>query len=104
MKEGVLFPDGSAIGQSVTKQEGEKVLRYEVVGVAGDAKYENLRDLPPPTAYFPMTQDDNQMGTSYNAVVRMIGDREEAAELTQEAFTRALIEALEPHRPPILGP
>jgi RNA polymerase sigma-70 factor (ECF subfamily) len=31
-----------------------------------------------------------QLAVLYNAVLRMIGDREEAAELTQEAFTRAL--------------
>ena len=27
----------------------------------------------------------------YNAVLRMVGDRDEAAELTQEAFTRGLV-------------
>jgi len=43
------------------------------VGVVGDAKYENLRSLAPPTAYLPMSQDDGQMGPSYNAVVRTSG-------------------------------
>ncbi len=41
--------------------------------MVGDAKYENLREPAPPTAYLPMTQDDNQQGNSYNAVVRMSG-------------------------------
>jgi predicted permease len=69
----LLFSDRSAIGQSVTKHEGDKIFRYEVVGVVGNAKYENLRDPAPPTAYFPMTQDSDQMGSSYHAVVRMSG-------------------------------
>ncbi len=69
----LLFPERSAIGQQVTKHENDKTFHYEVVGVVGNAKYENLRDPAPPTAYFPMTQDDDHMGTSYHAVVRTSG-------------------------------
>jgi predicted permease len=69
----LLFPDRSPIGQTVTKHEGDTTFRYEVVGVVGDAKYENLRDPAPPTAYLPMTQEDDQQATSYNAVVRTSG-------------------------------
>ena len=69
----LLFPDRSPLGQFVTKHEGKATFEYEVMGVVGDAKYENLRSLAPPTAYLPMSQDDGQMGPSYNAVVRTSG-------------------------------
>jgi predicted permease len=69
----LLFPDRSPLGQFVTKHEGKATFEYEVVGVVGDAKYEDLRSLAPPTAYLPMSQDDGQMGPSYNAVVRTSG-------------------------------
>jgi ABC-type antimicrobial peptide transport system permease subunit len=50
-------------------------LQYEVVGVVGDAKYEELRSPAPPTAYSPMTQDDDaDRSRSYNAVVRVNGE------------------------------
>jgi predicted permease len=68
-----LFPDGNALGRTVTKQDGQTAVHYEVVGVAGDAKYENLREPAPPTAYVSMSQDENQLGTSYYAVVRTSG-------------------------------
>ena len=69
----LLFSDRSPIGQTVTKHDEDTTFNYEVVGVVGDAKYEDLRSPAPPTAYVSMTQDDDQMGTSYNAVVRMSG-------------------------------
>jgi len=69
----LLFPDRSPLGQFVTKHDGKTTTQYEVVGVVGNAKYEDLRSLAPPTAYLPMTQDDGQQGPSYNAVVRMSG-------------------------------
>ncbi len=69
----LLFPDRSPLGQTVTKRDGDKTFNYEVVGVVGNAKYEDLRSPAPPSAYVSMTQDDDQLGTSYNAVVRMSG-------------------------------
>ncbi len=69
----VLFSDGNPLGQIVTKEEGKTKTHYEVVGVVGDAKYENLREPAPPAGYISMTQDDAQMGTSYYAVVRTSG-------------------------------
>jgi predicted lysophospholipase L1 biosynthesis ABC-type transport system permease subunit len=66
----VLFPDRDAMGQTVTKRQGEKIFRYEVIGVVGDAKYEDLRSAPPPTAYVAMTQDSGDQTRSYYAVVR----------------------------------
>ena len=54
----VLFPDRNPLGQFVTKKEGEKTFKYEVIGVVGDAKYEDVRSAAPPTAYVPFTQND----------------------------------------------
>ena len=69
----LLFPGRSPIGQTITKRDGDTTYHYEVVGVVGDAKYENLREPAPPTAYLPMTQEEDQQATSYNAVVRSSG-------------------------------
>ena len=68
-----LFPDRNPLGQFVTKHDGKTTTQYEVVGVVGDAKYDDLRSVAPPTAYLPMSQDDGQMGPSYHAVVRTNG-------------------------------
>jgi predicted permease len=68
-----LFPDGNPLGQMVSKKEGDTTTQYQVIGVVGDAKYENLRLDAPPTAYLAMSQDDWSDGGSYNAVVRMGG-------------------------------
>ena len=46
---------------------------YEVIGVVGDAKYENLREPAPATGYAAMMQDDRH-SPSYFAVVRTDGD------------------------------
>ena len=69
----LLFPGGDAIGQVVTKHSGKETTSYTVVGVAGDAKYQDMRTAAPPTAYVVMTQDDKQQWLSYHAVVRIDG-------------------------------
>jgi predicted permease len=69
----VLLPDRDPIGQFVARQEGDKTLRYEVVGVVGNAKYEDLRSDAPPAAYLPLTQDDGKQSRSYYAVLRTSG-------------------------------
>ena len=69
----LLFPDLNPLGQFVTRREGKTTFQYQVVGVVGDAKYEDLRSPAPPTAYLPMTQDEGDQGPSYIAVVRTSG-------------------------------
>ena len=54
----LLFPNLNPLGQIVTRREGKTALQFEVVGVVGNAKYEDLRSPAPPTAYLPLTQDD----------------------------------------------
>ncbi len=69
----LLFPDRSPLDQFVTRHNGKTTIQYQVIGVVGDAKYEDLRSPAPPGAYVPMTQDDGGQGPSYNAVVRISG-------------------------------
>ena len=69
----LLFPDRSPIGQFVNTQLGEKTTSLEVIGVVGNAKYEDLRQDPPPSAYLPITQDNGMHVRSYNAIVRIDG-------------------------------
>ena len=75
------------------KKEGDKSFRYEVIGVVGDAKYEDLRSAAPPTAYVPITQGVLET-RSFSAVVRTDGP---AAPLV--AAAHALAEQIEPGIP-----
>jgi predicted permease len=68
----LLFPGRNAVGQTVNKRGGAGA-PYLVVGVVGDAKYEELRSPAPAAAYLAMTQDDQQQSSSYKAVVRIDG-------------------------------
>jgi predicted permease len=52
---------------------GPTRLHHEIVGVAADARFNNLRDEPPPTFYLPYTQFD-VLNNSY-FLVRAAGDR-----------------------------
>ena len=92
----LLFAGRDPVGHIVIKYAGDPPTRtpYEVIGVVGDAKYEDLRSAPPPTAYLPMTQDDGQHARSYHAVVRIDGP---AAPLT--AAVRMLINQMDPGIP-----
>jgi predicted permease len=71
----VLFPHEDPLGRIVKKSDGpiRPTIPYEVIGVVGDAKYENMREPAPPAAYVPMMQE-NRHSPSYYAVVRTDGD------------------------------
>ncbi|MGD0892724.1 MAG: ABC transporter permease [Terracidiphilus sp.] len=69
----LLFPDRSPLGQTITNKDDKTTLQYEVIGVVGDAKYEELRSPAPPTAYSTLTQNDGEESRSYNLVVRTKG-------------------------------
>ena len=95
-----LFPNGSPLGQTIINTQSKPVVRYEVIGVVGDAKYEDLRSAAPPTAYLPMSQDDGNQGPSYNAVIRTNGLPGPLADAA-----RSLAQGLEPTIPaPLLTP
>jgi hypothetical protein len=68
----ILSRDGNILGQTIQEHEGDKRTSYQVIGVVGDAKYEDMRSAPPPTAYMPMAPDD-QFSPSFSAVVRIDG-------------------------------
>jgi predicted permease len=71
----MLFPHEDPVGRIVKKSDGAipPSIPYEVIGVVGDAKYDNLRDPAPATGYAAMMQDDRHT-SSYFAVVRTDGD------------------------------
>ncbi len=51
---------------------GRRVEDSEVIGVVADAKYDRLREDPPPTMYLPMAQNRSASGGAF--VVRSAGD------------------------------
>ena len=66
----LLFPDQNPIGRHVTRENGKK--EYEVIAIVGDAKYNDLREPPPPSSYVSIAQNDEPM-YSYSAVLRVDG-------------------------------
>jgi predicted permease len=66
----MYFPGQNPIGRSIL-DEPAKTPR-EVIGVVGDARYDDLRTPAPPTAYLPITESKTQ-NPSYTAVVRVDG-------------------------------
>jgi putative ABC transport system permease protein len=60
-----FFGSGSAIGRRVTSAG----VTYEIVGVVGNAKYQDLRESVLRTLYIPWTQRDD--GTSYAYLLRV---------------------------------
>jgi putative ABC transport system permease protein len=66
----LFFPGRSPIGQNLLLESPKT--SYEVIGVVGDAKYDDLRTPPPPTVYPPITQGEKGK-PSYTAVVRVEG-------------------------------
>ena len=67
----LYFPGRSPIGQNILS-DPDKV-SYEVIGVVGDAKYDDLRSPAPPTSYLPISQNGLKGKPSYTAVVRVDG-------------------------------
>jgi len=67
----LYFPGRNAIGQNILSDPDNK--SYEVIGVVGDAKYDDLRTPAPPTGYLPITQNEVKGKPSYTAVVRVDG-------------------------------
>jgi predicted permease len=49
-----FFPGLEAIGRTFRRPRDEQA--FQVVGIVKDAKYESLRDVPPPTIFVPATQ------------------------------------------------
>jgi predicted permease len=92
----LMFPDGNVLGRRIVKHEGNELIPYEVVGVVGNAKYEDLRSAAPPTAYAAMTQDNDEHSPSYHAVVRVEGPPSPLASAARVLLMRLAPEAPSP--------
>jgi putative ABC transport system permease protein len=88
----LFFPNQNPIGQHILR-DGNKKTDFEIIGVVGDAKYEDLRSPAPPAAYVPITQGEDKK-PSYYAVVHTNG---QAAPLA--AAARSLAAQLAPDIP-----
>ena len=51
-----FFPTSDPVGKGFTAGDPEHLVRMQIVGVCGDAKYDNLRGDAPPTLYLPYRQ------------------------------------------------
>jgi predicted permease len=65
-----FFGGESPLGQAFSTRDGDSTSDpVEVVGVVGDAKYNSLREEPPPTVYLPFGQGD-EFGSGVSIVLR----------------------------------
>jgi predicted permease len=90
----LLLPGLNPIGRSIKKKEKDKVIPYEIIGVVGNAKYEDMRSPAPPTIYHPISQTAEDLSPTYNAVVRVQGA---SAMLT--AAARSIVQRINPEIP-----
>ena len=90
----LLLPGRNPIGQTINKKDGDKVVPYEVIGVVGNAKYEDMRSPSPPTIYHAMSQGDKDQAPSFNAVVRIEGSPAGLA-----AAARSIVQRMNPEIP-----
>ncbi|HEY2470072.1 MAG TPA: ABC transporter permease [Terracidiphilus sp.] len=90
----LLLPGLSPIGQTITKKSDGKAVSYEVIGVVGNAKYEDMRSPAPPTIYHAMSQGDKDQTPSFNAVVRFEGSPSSLA-----AAVHAILQKMNPDIP-----
>ncbi len=87
-----LWPDGKALGHRFRVVGGDREL-VEIVGVARDAKYDNLSERPQNYIYFALRQNDSRAGETA-LFVRSSGD---AAALT--SALRATLHRQDPDLP-----
>jgi predicted permease len=90
----LLLPRRNPLGQTILAKENDKVTSYEIVGVVGDAKYEDVRSPAPPTIYHPISQVGDDFSPSYYAVVRIEGT---SSSLLAEA--RSIVQKFNPDIP-----
>jgi predicted permease len=87
-----FFANQNPIGQHLLR-EGRETKDFEIIGVVGDVKYEDMRSAPPAGAYTTITQFD-EAKPSWIAVVRFHGDR-----IPLAASARAIASQLAPDIP-----
>lgn len=86
----ILFPNRSALGQTVAGWKGET---YEVVAVVGDTRYRSIQEDPPAEGYLAITQSDGHK-PSYTTVIRT-----EGAIAPLASAARALVARMSPGVP-----
>ena len=57
-----VLPDGSPVGQRIGFGDANDPADIEIVGVAKNSRYNDLRNENPPVAYVPFTQDVKNLG------------------------------------------
>ena len=71
----LFFPGRDPIGQHILR--GQQKTDFEIVGIVGDTKIEDLRTAPPPGGYEPVTQlsaeGDSSKKPSFTMVIRTSG-------------------------------
>ncbi len=90
----LLLPGRNPIGQKINNKENNKITQYEIIGVVGNAKYEDIRSPAPPTIYHPMSQEGEDFRTSYTAVVRLDGSASSLA-----GAARSIVQKINPEIP-----
>jgi len=93
-----LWPGESAIGRQIRRQGNEE--SWEVVGVAGDVRFDGIEDDPLPLLYEPIvrgTAESPGLATAMDIVVRVGGDP-----LTSIQAAREAVRAIDPRLPIIL--
>jgi ABC-type antimicrobial peptide transport system permease subunit len=85
-----FFGAASALGRHVTSVG----ITYEIVGVAGDAKYQRLRDDTLKTLYVASTQGDLVEAVNYGYVTRVAAGNAERLSPTVERVVREVDPAL----------
>ena len=66
-----LFPNASAIGQTLRRAGEASGRTFDIVGVVADVPYHDARQAAPPTAFYPILQSTPYMPT---LIVRTAGD------------------------------
>jgi macrolide transport system ATP-binding/permease protein len=57
-----FFPNQSPVGQRIGFGDAKSPADIEIIGVAGNSRYNDLKNENPPVAYVPFTQDVNNLG------------------------------------------
>ena len=94
-----FWPDQSAVGRMIRRQRGEN--SWEVVGVAGNVRFDDVQEEPLALAYFPVlsgTAESPNASYSMDVVVSVGGDPLDAIQGAREA-----VRAVDP-RLPLINP
>lgn len=93
-----LWPDQSAVGRQLRRQGDED--SWEVVGVAGDVRFDGIEDDPLPLLYEPIvrgTAESPMLATAMDIVVKVDGEPLASVQAAREA-----VRAIDPRLPIIL--